>query len=343
MIGRFFKKKDNVKIVNYKMFAMAVSGPKYKEKGWDDCQDSAYYWPESPVPDGNGTQMIAVADGHGSKDCFRSHLGAKAATIVALTEAKKYCTPSITPNDYAQVALSPTGIGNIKYSIWSEWKRLVKALWDDYLKKNGKLNDSEIRYQSVSDKYKSRYNADDKSIVEQYLYTAYGTTLLTAISIKTQLLLLQIGDGTCVVLQRDGEFKIPVPTDEANFLNRTTSLCEDNAHLKIRHRIIDCNLDSPTYPVAVFLSTDGVDDCFPVYKNEEHLYKLYTNIIENILEKGFETTEKELKDDTLPGLTASGSQDDISLAYFIYNDKDILKETFSNIDENYKSKSDNAA
>ena len=316
--------------MGYRTFAEKAIGSKYEKKGWP-CQDHINKW------NLDGTQVIAVADGHGSNDCFRSQIGSQLAIIAAHHESEKYRISSATPND-KMIMFTQTGIDNLKYNIWDRWKGLVRHHWDSEIIKKGKLSDDEIRYKSVSDKYKNRYNAEDKSVVEQYLYNAYGTTLLMAISIETQLLLIQIGDGTCVILQRDGDFRTPVPADDNNILNQTTSLCEDNAHLKIRHAVIDCSFESPTYPVAVFLSTDGVDDCFPVYKNEEHLYKLYTNVIENIIEKGFDATEKELKKDTLPGLTASGSQDDISLAYFIYDDIGILKETFNNIDDEHKSK-----
>ena len=314
--------------MSYCLFAEKADGPKYRKKYWP-CQDHVNKW------NLDGTQVIAVADGHGSSDCFRSQIGSQLAIIAAYHESEKYRISSATPND-RMILFTQTGIDNLKYNIWDRWKELVKRHWDQELEKKGKLSDDEIRYQSVSEKYKNRYNSEDKSVREQYLYNAYGTTLLMAISIETQLLLIQIGDGTCVILHRDGEFRTPVPTDDNNILNQTTSLCEANAHLKFRHAVIDCSFESPTFPVAVFLSTDGVDDCFPVYRNEEHLFRFYTNVIENILKKGFDATEKELKEDTLPGLTASGSQDDISLAYFIYNDMDILKETFNNIDSCYE-------
>ena len=230
-------------------------------------------------------------------------------------------------------------IANLKFSIWSKWKELVKTHWDKYLEENGNLGDGELRYKSVSEKYKERYNSPDESVKERYLYNAYGTTLLAAISTEKQLLLLQIGDGTCVVLQRDGEFRTPVPGDDANFLNVTTSLCEGDAHKKIRHAVIDRDkLDSPTYPAAVFLSSDGVDDCFPVHRNEEHLYGLYANIVESALCNGIDATFKELERDTLPGLTKSGSQDDISLAIFLHGDLSVLEGAFDNIDEAYKRK-----
>ena len=224
---------------------------------------------------------------------------------------------------------------NFKYSFWKEWRRLVKEHWDNCLIDNPIVGAGEERYKSVSEKYKKRYESDDEEVVNKYLYTAYGTTFLLCILIDSQILLLQIGDGTCVVLKDDGNFSCPVPPDEDNFLNVVVSLCEENAYHNIRHAIINCRDDSPK-PIAVFLSSDGLDDCYPIYENEEYLYRLYSVIINNIVNKGFDSTEEELTENLLPGLTSQGSQDDISLAYMICKNTRILKDTYGKIPSDYK-------
>lgn len=58
--------------MKYRMFAKSVLGPKYAAKGWR-CQD------RSGKVNFGRTQVIAVADGHGSSDCFRSEYGASLA------------------------------------------------------------------------------------------------------------------------------------------------------------------------------------------------------------------------------------------------------------------------
>jgi len=313
------------------MFAESHPGPKYNKKGWA-CQDNAGCWSVDFV------DVIAVADGHGSSDCFRSEIGSKTALQAAYLKTHEYCgccdgeaTLEKTEFRFSE-RFSETSINNFKYSILTEWRRLVKAHW------NSGSHDGELRYADVSEKYKARYGSGDEAVVEKYLYNAYGTTLLIAIAIETQILLLQVGDGTCLIVRRDGEFWVPVPADEDNFLNVTTSLCEEDVYpKKFRNIIIERSIGSPTEPVAVFLSTDGVDDCYPVYKNDVHLSKLYTVIIENIINNGFDKTVDEIKKDLLPGMTAKGSQDDISLAFLIRSDIDVLKEAYANIDARYKS------
>lgn len=314
--------------MKYRMFAKSVPGPKYAAKGWR-CQDS------SGKADFGRTQVIAVADGHGSSDCFRSEFGAALAVKTAFEQTMLYCR-NIAEKPDGPVRFSDTGILNFKYAVWHEWRRLVKKNWDDRLKLYKTPGSGEIRYEAVSEKYKARFGSKDKEVADRYLYVAYGTTLLFAVAIESQILLLQIGDGTCVVLQRNGEYCTPVPPDEENFLNVTVSLCEDDANLKIRHAVLDCDADSPTAPVAVFLSSDGVDDCYPVFRNEQYLYRLYSIILENILRVGFEATEAEIADNLLPGMTEKSSRDDISLAYFIVRDRELLREAYENIDSPLK-------
>lgn len=314
--------------MRYRMFAKSIPGPKYTAKGWGG-QDS------SDKTEFDCTQVIAVADGHGSSDCFRSEFGSLVAIQTAFNQTQLYCKSACEESDLP-ISFSETGIVNFKYAIWHEWRRLVKENWDCRLHNHKTLGEGEVRFKSVSEKYKGRFTSKDEAIVERYLYAAYGTTLLFAVAIESQMLILQIGDGTCVILQRNGEYRTPVPPDEENFLNVTVSLCEEDANLKIRHAVIDCDADSPTAPVAVFLSSDGVDDCYPVFRNEQHLYKLYSVILENILKFGFTATETEIADILLPGMTAKSSQDDISLAFLVSADNVVLQEAYQNISPSFK-------
>lgn len=310
-------------MAKFHKFFSTSQGKKYFEKGWN-CQDY------SGAADFENIQIIAVADGHGSADCFRSDIGAKLAVEILFEQVKIFCKDL---NDAER--LSDTGIKNFKFELVNQWRKAVKNDWLQHLS-GGELGAGEIRFQAVSEKYRARYTSENPQIVEKYLYTAYGTTLICAISTGTQILILQIGDGTCVALRKNGELVTPVPPDEENFLNVTNSLCEDKAEIKFRHAVL--NLDSPVAPLAIFLSTDGLDDCFAYYQNAEHLYKFYCSVlIENILEVGYDATENEIKAELLAGLSKKGSHDDISLAYFVPENVDNLREVYKKIDAAYKS------
>ncbi len=304
----------------FRKFAATSQGTKYLSKGWA-CQDY------SGALDFDSVQIIAVADGHGGSNYFRSEIGSKLAVEILFEQVQIFCKDL----DESE-RLSDTGIKKFKFDFVNEWRKAVKQDWLQ------RPFENDIRYKAVSEKYKARYTSENPQVVENYLYTAYGTTLICAISIGAQILLLQIGDGSCVVLQNDGEFKTPVPPDEENFLNVTNSLCDEKAELKIRHAILNCENFSPTAPAAIFLSTDGLDDCFPYFKNAEHLYEFYCGVlIENILAVGYDSTEDEIKTQLLAGLSKKASQDDISLAYFLPENLENLREVYTKIDTAYKS------
>lgn len=323
--------------MKFKKFATSLLGSKYKEKGWIKCQDY------SDTYETDSVQVIAMADGHGGSDYFRSEVGAKSAVNAAIGTTIHYWKKSEADANTCEEELkfSDSSIRNFKFDILANWKNLVKMHWESRKAECDGNYDNEIRYISVSDKYKARYTSDDAGEVEKYLYVAYGTTLIVAIAIKSQILILQVGDGTCVLLKRNGEFSVPVPIDEDNFLNKTSSLSEEDVFpKKFRHSIIDRKIGSSDEVVAVFLSSDGVDDCYPYHKNEEHLYRLYSMIIANVLEEGYEETLEEIETDLLQDMSDRVSQDDISLAFFISGDAEVLREAYDGVEKGYKETQD---
>lgn len=296
--------------MRFDVFAASVAGKKYLERGLP-CQDSSAFLEFDKV------QAIAVADGHGGKDYFRSDIGSRLAIETAFKQIKIFCS-ELTADE----RFSENGIKNFEFSLWEDWRKAVKADWDERLA----TISEEARWQEVSDKYKARYTSTDEETLAQYIPVAYGTTLICAVSIGSQVLIVQIGDGSCVVLQRNGECKIPVPPDAENFANVTTSLCDTDAYKKFRHVVLDCAEDSLLAPLAIFLSTDGLDDCYPICDNERWLCKLYRDaILDSMISDGFAATCEELRTELLPYMTEHGSNDDISLACFVTEDLNLIK------------------
>lgn len=287
--------------MKFHMFAASIIGKKHLEPGLP-CQDS------SSTFESDRLQIIAVADGHGGKDYFRSETGSKLAVETVFEQVKIFCSELKDGERFSE-----SGIKNFELSLWENWRNSVKKHWEE-----NPVCEDETRWHGISEKYRERYTSEDEDVLEKYIPVAYGTTLIFAVSIGSQILICQLGDGTCVVLQKNGEFKVPVPSDSENNLNITTSICEDEGYKKFRHVVLDCSEDSPLNPVAIFLSTDGLDNCWAIYENEKHLYKFYDEVLlDSIINRGFDATEEELKSDVLPCLTTRGSYDDISLAYFV--------------------------
>ncbi len=302
----------------YRMFAASVPGAKYAAKGWE-CQDV------SACKDLGQAQAIALADGHGCGDCFRSGIGARLAveTVLQLLQER-------VPEGRGENRFSETAIRSFKHDLRNRWRDAVREDWEQRLEATGELGKGEPRYHAVSRKYRERFLSPDKAVREKYLCTAYGTTLLCAVSIGTQILLLQIGDGTCAVLRADGEFATPIPAEEENMLNVTVSMCDEDADRKIRHAVLDCSDWDPASPVAVFLSSDGLDDCYPYDGNEEHLCRLYADILGSALSFGCEATETEILGELLPYMTTKASRDDISLAYIMDREEGLLRNALHN-------------
>ncbi|MCL2130525.1 MAG: protein phosphatase 2C domain-containing protein, partial [Treponema sp.] len=138
----------------------------------------------------------------------------------------------------------------------------------------------------------------------------YGTTLLAAAITGHYWFVIQIGDGKCVVINKDGSISQPVPCDESCFLNLTTSLCDEEADIIFRY------FYSETLPDAIFLGSDGLENSFPVNKNEEYLAIIYKRIHDNFMKEGLLNGESHLRE-MLPLLTQKGSGDDISIAGII--------------------------
>ena len=156
----------------------------------------------------------------------------------------------------------------------------------------------------VSEKARKRYETG------QRLQSAYGTTLIGVMLAENFWLGLQIGDGKCVAVSKDGEFTQPIPWDEQCFLNVTTSICDENAAKEFRFCF------ERTLPAAVFIGSDGIDDCFA---GDERLYDFYRLTLRSFAQTNDQTAVLQLKD-YLPTLSEKGSGDDMSVGILVNTD-----------------------
>lgn len=235
--------------------------------------------------------MIAVSDGHGGKRHFRSDVGSRFAVASAkkcifYAKSKLIKTLEKAVNDEEVEST----ISQLKQSIVREWNRRVE---EDLNKKP--LAEDELA--NIPGKYAKEYRNGSG------LEAIYGATLITALLTDKFLLVLQIGDGHCVTVGIDGNFKQPVPTCDKCVFNETTSLCNEDAITNFRHYIKEP-------PPAVFIGTDGIDNTFA--GNEKLFVAFYKVVLQNFSEKDEETAKAELID-YLPRMSEKGSGDDISL------------------------------
>ena len=153
----------------------------------------------------------------------------------------------------------------------------------------------------------------------------YGTTLIGGLLTTDFLVLIQQGDGHAVTFDKDGNAYDPVPVDEDCVANVTTSMCDDNAVLKMRHVVFDLNKVSI---LACFLGTDGVEDSFSSMKST-HVF--YSDVIREYFNRTDDQTFSTKFDATLSELSEKGSGDDVSVAAIVHNK--IAKELFDTFEK----------
>ena len=254
-----------------------------------ECQDSSLSYFDDKIA------MAIVCDGHGGDDYVRSAVGSKFGCEIA---KKNICDFVANVDKEKLKHNSDQFMLQLKNRIVSYWRNAVN---DHY--KQHPFEESELAV--LSEKARKRY------LEEGRIESAYGTTLIAAVITPYYWFGIHIGDGKCVAIDQKGNFSQPVPWDEKCFLNSTTSICDTEALNNFRH------FYSEERPVAVFVGSDGIDDCF---QGDEQMYHFYTVILSSFVVSDAETAKAELLD-YLPRLSEKGSGDDVSVAAVFDRDR----------------------
>jgi hypothetical protein len=271
-------------MVNYRPFSATSVGASHIKEG-KPCQDYSAAWSSEKMA------IAAVADGHGGTPYFRSDRGSRFAV-----ETVFECIKEFIARRRAAPSLSDCELGTLEKSVIAGWRRRV---------------DADLESDPIS---AEAWAAKDGDMSET---ESYGTTLIAAAITDRYWFCIHIGDGKCVVFDRSGNDAQPVPWDEKCFLNITTSICDDDAVTLFRHFYSD------ELPAAVFLGSDGIDDCFPVMHNDTHLAGFYRRVHANFIAEGLRRGEQQLRE-IMPALTRKGSGDDVSIAGFLANTGKLL-------------------
>lgn len=275
------------------------------------CEDASSSFNE------NGRYQIAIiADGHGSKACFRSSYGSQAAVNVTLDCLKEFASTVLESSEteqrfYRDILSNPRyramSVRQLTDTIISRWNQCVMENF-----KNCPPSEEEMG------EFASIYADENRRS------HIYGTTLMAALMLRECLLLIHQGDGRCEVFYADGYVEQPVPWDNRCQDTTTTSLCDEDASDSIR----SCVIDLKQHPVmACYLGCDGVEDGYRdtyealggshVLMGGVHtFYKYLSRQITLLGTDDFEAFLNEM----LPDFSAngrfskSGSGDDVSVA-----------------------------
>ena len=277
--------------MNAKSFNLSAQGASHIKKN-KECQDeSESYFDEKMA-------IAIVCDGHGGDDYMRSAVGSTLAAAVAKKNIINFLN-AITKEQFW--AKPENNMKNLEASIINGWN---EAIYMDFAQNPF----TEAELSGISEKARKKYTQDVR------IESAYGTTMIAVAMTKEFWFGIHIGDGKCVAVNPEGKFVQPIPWDPKCFLNATTSICDSDALERFRH------FYSEKLPAAVFVGSDGIDDCF---SNNEQLHNLYKTILYSFGTSEFENAKNDLRD-YLPRLSAKGSGDDVSIAAMF--DFDIVPE-----------------
>lgn len=266
--------------MNFEAFHITAQGASHIKKN-RECQDASKSFCCKDY------SIAVVCDGHGGDDYIRSAVGSEKASQIAIDNIKEFITHV---NEENLKRHFDEFIRPLQSSIISMWQSEIRNHWES----NPITEEEKSR---LSEKAKKRY------FINNNINSAYGTTLLAVAMTENYWFCFQVGDGRCVWIDQNSNFA-QLKLDDKCFLNATTSLCDSDAleHFHSHY--------SEDIPVAVFVGSDGIDDCF---KNDTQLYNFYKTISYSFGTTQTEQAVEELKD-FLPRLSQKGSGDDVSIA-----------------------------
>jgi serine/threonine protein phosphatase PrpC len=217
---------------------------------------------------------MAVADGHGDLRHDRSATGAAFAVHAALDAMFSIVRNATDPGSLAQARRMFRG----------HFPTVVRRHWQDMVRTDAGQTDA---------------SGDDKK-----LFSRYGTTLITALTVRNTLLISKLGDGTAVVVWPDGTVESPFP-EEKGVGDDVWSMSSQEALLVWQTVVLDVSKGA-----LVLLATDGLVKSFDDM-NQFHIF--VKSLADRIRDYDMGKIASVLPS-WLDGYSARASGDDITLA-----------------------------
>ena len=268
------------------VFGKSVQGASHI-RSETECQDSY-----KKVILEDGTIILAVADGHGSKSCPFSKTGSRIAVNVFCDILKSLYEGYAQNPEQLPTYLNREGDTQVSKAIDTEWKRRVVE--------RHRKNKREIEKQE---------NGEENLTA---VYKQYGSTLLGLMITRDYVFGLQLGDGDICYVSENGLELVIEP--EKILGVETHSLSRESAWEKTITVVRRINV-SENLPAMFSLSSDGYANS---YKSEDEFHATIRDYLGLLQEHGEKAVE-----DALPGWLAETSEmgcgDDITMliAYFM--------------------------
>ena len=233
--------------------------------------------------------ISAIADGHGSKKCFRSDLGSKFAVESAIDVIESIKNELIINDNQ----LNTKALGKF-------YTKKIICLWNEKIQDH--INKNPIDFKTITDIDKSAIESIKKNTT-----IIYGSTLLIVILIHDYIICYQLGDGDIMLISKAKKVSKPIKKDKRHIGNETSSLCITNAENEFRIRMFR---DLNQYLEMIILSTDGYSNSF---SSDKDFLKVGYDLIDMQKNDGIEIIEENLKD-WIEDTSFNGSGDDTSVS-----------------------------
>lgn len=280
----------------YELFCGSVQGYSHIKKDIP-CEDYG------TVKEGEGEaaefKVFALGDGHGDSNCPRSSYGSKTVCQITAEELLRFAEDIKSLGWTEQLFETRSArmlVTQLVTAIFGKWSCIVNEDFD----RRG-LSEEEM---AGCNRYLEYYKRGER------IEHIYGTTLIAGLVTDEYLLLLQQGDGRCVVFNQNGELTQPIPWDERCIANVTTSVCDTDAVQSCRFHVINLKENRV---VACVAGSDGIEDSVA---NMDLMHVFYRRELEIAAREGVDAYSKHLLD-TLPDFSKNGNGDDCTICGFI--------------------------
>ncbi|MGH9126182.1 MAG: protein phosphatase 2C domain-containing protein [Acidimicrobiales bacterium] len=220
---------------HWQVLAASAVGAAHAVKGEPE-QDAMAVLPTAATAGTAGPIAVAVADGHGHRQHFRSRRGAQLAVEVGCQVTLAYA---------GAVAAAANGEAATRLGQAEVAPAIVRRWWE--------VVASDAAATPLSDDEAERGGLGTEEM-DRDPWLAYGSTLLVVLTAGRFVLCLQIGDGSVVAIDDGGATSTPIPNDARLDGVRTTSLCQTDATAQFRVGVLDIAVEPLR---AVMAATDG--------------------------------------------------------------------------------------
>ncbi|HEV3220125.1 MAG TPA: PP2C family serine/threonine-protein phosphatase [Candidatus Acidoferrales bacterium] len=227
--------------IQWRIIGHSSRGASHLKSGLPN-QDALEFWlPESGA---GPPAILAIADGHGSAQHFRSADGARFAVESANALLLGFSTLHGSDRTLSELQAAAS---ELPLQVLESWKAKIV----EHLAVNP-FRDEE--FERLGEK-----EAEARAEISQNPLVAYGATLLSVLVTASYALCMQIGDGDILFVDDSGATTRPVPPDPRLIANQTTSLCQPEAVRDFR-----LHIEAPLVraPALVLVSTDGYANSF---------------------------------------------------------------------------------